>query len=204
VNANASVADDEFIQQGFEMLSNNATGGIAQFFDRDWPAEMASIGMEGLQEFMVFPDNLDDILERLEARVSASTSNRHWPVAPPGFPSGGVHGLKTLTSIPPDPCASSCISACTRPPPPRSRRCAGTMRRGCCEHGVHWRVHEGIPRASRSCMVAAARRGGRFRIRGRGARGGRPRRPDLQRGTRLRASGPAEGAASRPRRAKPV
>jgi multiple sugar transport system substrate-binding protein len=42
VNANASVADDEFIQQGFEMLSNNATGGIAQFFDRDWPAEMAS------------------------------------------------------------------------------------------------------------------------------------------------------------------
>ena len=67
VNANSSVADDEFLQQGFTMLSQNATGGIAQFFDRDWPAEMASIGMEGLQEFMVFPDNLDDILERLES-----------------------------------------------------------------------------------------------------------------------------------------
>ena len=67
INANASVADDEFIQQGFEMLSNNATGGIAQFFDRDFPAEMASVGMEGLQEFMVFPDNLDDILNRLES-----------------------------------------------------------------------------------------------------------------------------------------
>jgi multiple sugar transport system substrate-binding protein len=67
VNANASVADDEFIQQGFEMLSENAEGGIAQFFDRDFPAEMASIGMEGLQEFMVFPENLDDILQRLEA-----------------------------------------------------------------------------------------------------------------------------------------
>jgi multiple sugar transport system substrate-binding protein len=66
VNANASVADDEFIQQGFTMLSENATGGIAQFFDRDFPAEMASIGMEGLQEFMVFPDNLDDILARME------------------------------------------------------------------------------------------------------------------------------------------
>ena len=66
VNSNASVADDEFIKQGFEMLSNNATGGIAQFFDRDFPAEMASVGMEGLQEFMVFPDNLDDILNRLE------------------------------------------------------------------------------------------------------------------------------------------
>ncbi len=67
INANASVADDEFIKQGFDMLSNNAKGGIAQFFDRDFPAEMASVGMEGLQEFMVFPDNLDDILNRLEA-----------------------------------------------------------------------------------------------------------------------------------------
>jgi len=66
INANASVADDEFIQQGFTMLSQNATGGIAQFFDRDFPAEMAAAGMEGLQEFMVFPDNLDDILGRLE------------------------------------------------------------------------------------------------------------------------------------------
>jgi len=66
VNAAASVSDDKFIQQGFDMLSNNATGGIMQFFDRDFPAEMASIGMEGLQEFMVFPDNLDDILARLE------------------------------------------------------------------------------------------------------------------------------------------
>jgi multiple sugar transport system substrate-binding protein len=66
VNASASVSDDKFIQEGFEMLSNNASGGIMQFFDRDFPAEMASSGMEGLQEFMVFPDNLDDILERLE------------------------------------------------------------------------------------------------------------------------------------------
>jgi len=66
VNAAASVSDDKFIQEGFEMLSNNASGGIMQFFDRDFPAEMASVGMEGLQEFMVFPDNLDDILERLE------------------------------------------------------------------------------------------------------------------------------------------
>ena len=48
------------------MLTQNADGGIAQFFDRDFPAEMAAAGMEGLQEFMVFPDNLDDILQRLE------------------------------------------------------------------------------------------------------------------------------------------
>ncbi len=65
INRNATVADDEFIQAGFEMLSN-APGGIAQFFDRDADAEMASAGMEGFQEFMVMPDNLDDILARLE------------------------------------------------------------------------------------------------------------------------------------------
>ncbi|MFW2543967.1 ABC transporter substrate-binding protein [Primorskyibacter sp. 2E107] len=66
VNANAEIGDDKFLQQGFDMLSNNAGGGIMQFFDRDFPAEMASFGMEGLQEFMVIPDNLDDILARLE------------------------------------------------------------------------------------------------------------------------------------------
>ena len=66
VNANSSVDDDEFLNAGFEMLSTNATGGIMQFFDRDFDAEMASIAMEGLQEFMVFPDNLDEILGRLE------------------------------------------------------------------------------------------------------------------------------------------
>jgi multiple sugar transport system substrate-binding protein len=67
VNALSAVDDDEFLNQGFEMLSSNSPGGVAQFFDRDFPAEMAAIGMEGLQEFMVFPDNLEDILQRLEA-----------------------------------------------------------------------------------------------------------------------------------------
>ena len=49
------------------MLSSNSLGGVAQFFDRDFPAEMAAIGIEGLQEFMVIPGNLEDILQRLEA-----------------------------------------------------------------------------------------------------------------------------------------
>jgi multiple sugar transport system substrate-binding protein len=65
INRNATVADDKFIQAGFEMLSN--AYGLAQFFDRDAPAEMASAGMQGFQEFMVLPDNLDAILARLEA-----------------------------------------------------------------------------------------------------------------------------------------
>ena len=67
VNANSSVDNDKFLQEGFDMLSNKAQGGIAQFFDRDAPAEMAAVAMEGFQEFMVFPANLEDILERLEA-----------------------------------------------------------------------------------------------------------------------------------------
>ncbi|MHA3980246.1 ABC transporter substrate-binding protein [Halovulum sp. GXIMD14794] len=66
VNAQSSVDDDEFLNQGFEMLSSNSPGGVAQFFDRDYPAEMAKVAMEGFQEFMVKPDNLDRILDRLE------------------------------------------------------------------------------------------------------------------------------------------
>ena len=67
INAQSTIDDDEFLRQGFEMLSRNSPGGVAQFFDRDAPAEMAAIAMEGFQEFMVFPDNLDDILDRLES-----------------------------------------------------------------------------------------------------------------------------------------
>jgi multiple sugar transport system substrate-binding protein len=65
INAASSVADDPFLQAGFELLSTTP-GGIAQFFDRDANAEMAKLGMEGFQEFMVLPDNLEDILNRLE------------------------------------------------------------------------------------------------------------------------------------------
>ena len=64
-NKNSTVAaDDPFITAGFEALSN--AYALAQFFDRDAPAEMAKAGMEGFQEFLVRPENLDAILERLE------------------------------------------------------------------------------------------------------------------------------------------
>ncbi|WP_422372950.1 ABC transporter substrate-binding protein [Hoeflea sp.] len=65
INKDSSVGDDPFIQAGFELLSTTP-GGIAQFFDRDAPAEMAKIGMEGFQQFMVQPGQLDAILDRLE------------------------------------------------------------------------------------------------------------------------------------------
>lgn len=64
-NKDASVdTTDPFLVSGFEALSS--AYALAQFFDRDAPAEMAKAGMEGFQEFMVKPDRLDDILERLE------------------------------------------------------------------------------------------------------------------------------------------
>ena len=65
INNKSSVnTDDKFAKAGFEML--NKAHALAQFFDRDAPAEMAKVGMEGFQEFMVRPDNLDQILQRLE------------------------------------------------------------------------------------------------------------------------------------------
>ena len=65
INKNSKVGDDKFLQAGYKMLSGTK-GGIAQFFDRDAPAEMAKAGMEGFQEFMIHPDRLDAILARLE------------------------------------------------------------------------------------------------------------------------------------------
>jgi multiple sugar transport system substrate-binding protein len=64
VNSAATKPDDRILKQGFDMLANAA--GLAQFFDRDAPADMAKAGMEGFQQFMIHPDQKDAILERLE------------------------------------------------------------------------------------------------------------------------------------------
>ncbi|MEO0944240.1 MAG: extracellular solute-binding protein [Pseudomonadota bacterium] len=64
INAKAEISDDKFIQEGFELL-NRATG-IAQFYDRDAPAEMAKAGMEGFQKFMLDPSTKMEVLERLD------------------------------------------------------------------------------------------------------------------------------------------
>ena len=64
VNNQAAKPADKFLEAGFDMLSK--AYALAQFYDRDAKAEMAKAGMEGFQEFMVKPDNLDKILERLE------------------------------------------------------------------------------------------------------------------------------------------
>jgi multiple sugar transport system substrate-binding protein len=64
-NKDASIdTTDPFLVAGFEMLSG--AHAIAQFWDRDTDPAMAKTGMESFQEFMLFPDRLDDILTRLE------------------------------------------------------------------------------------------------------------------------------------------
>lgn len=66
-NKNATVdAADPFLSAGFQSLST-ATGGIAQFWDRDADAEYAKAGMEGFQRFLVQPEALEEILAQLEA-----------------------------------------------------------------------------------------------------------------------------------------
>ncbi len=64
VNSGAERPEKRILQQGFDMLSN--AYALAQFYDRDASAAMAKAGMEGFQEFMVKPERIDAILERLE------------------------------------------------------------------------------------------------------------------------------------------
>ncbi len=64
VNNTSSTDEDPYLKAGFEGLSS--AYALAQFFDRDAPADMAKAGMEGFQEFMSKPENVDAILDRLE------------------------------------------------------------------------------------------------------------------------------------------
>ena len=64
-NAKSEInSDDKFIRKGMQTVST--ASGLAQFFDRDAPAEMAKAGMEGFQEFMIKPERVDAILKRLD------------------------------------------------------------------------------------------------------------------------------------------
>jgi len=61
---------DRFKKIGFEMLG--AADGLAQFYDRDSSPEMAKVGMEGFQEFMVKPERIATIREKLDAERKAN------------------------------------------------------------------------------------------------------------------------------------
>ena len=79
VNLQAAPADDRFLAQGRDLLAR--ADGLAQYFDRDTSEDLANIAMKGFQEFMVYPERLDAILdtvERARARVYGAL-----PASPP-------------------------------------------------------------------------------------------------------------------------
>ncbi|MFC0061816.1 ABC transporter substrate-binding protein [Vibrio inusitatus] len=63
-NSKAKAKPDPFLDKGVAMLA--ASDGTAQLYDRDTAPAMAKEGMKGFQEFMLHPDSIETILERLE------------------------------------------------------------------------------------------------------------------------------------------
>ena len=59
----AKPLDDRFLNAGAAVLAKSET---AQFYDRDTTPEMAKVGMQGFQDFMLNPDDVMEILEELE------------------------------------------------------------------------------------------------------------------------------------------
>ena len=59
----AAPLDDPFLKAGAAVLAVSKT---AQFYDRDTTPEMAKVGMQGFQDFMLNPDEVMEILEELE------------------------------------------------------------------------------------------------------------------------------------------
>ena len=72
VNSASTVGANRIKKEGFAMLSSNAPGGLAQFWDRDVPPAMAQKSMELFREFMLFPNRLDQILVDLEDQRTKS------------------------------------------------------------------------------------------------------------------------------------
>jgi multiple sugar transport system substrate-binding protein len=64
-NLNTKPPQNPLLQAGIALLKDAKS---AQFYDRDTDPEMATEGMKGFQEFMIFPDRLDSILKRLEKK----------------------------------------------------------------------------------------------------------------------------------------
>ncbi len=64
VNKDATQPNDPYLKAGFAMLSS--AHALAQFYDRDAPAEMAKAGMDGFQRYMLKPETRGEVLLRLE------------------------------------------------------------------------------------------------------------------------------------------
>ena len=74
VNAHAAIVDDRFLQRGRDLLAG--ADGLSQYFDRDTSEDLAIVAMKGFQEFMLYPDRVDtivDAIERARARIYGPT-----------------------------------------------------------------------------------------------------------------------------------
>jgi multiple sugar transport system substrate-binding protein len=71
--ADAVVPDDPFLKSGAALLGR--TQHLAQYFDRDAVEELATVAMKGFQEFMLYPDRIDSILDAIE-RVRSRLQGR--------------------------------------------------------------------------------------------------------------------------------
>jgi multiple sugar transport system substrate-binding protein len=59
------LSNEPFVRAIMTLIADSA--GTSQFYDRDTDPDMAQVGMNGFQEFTVYPDRVDAILNRLEA-----------------------------------------------------------------------------------------------------------------------------------------
>lgn len=64
VNLKAAPADDRFVMIGQQHLAR--ARALTQYFDRDTSEDLAQTAMKGFQEFMLYPDRLDAILDAIE------------------------------------------------------------------------------------------------------------------------------------------
>jgi multiple sugar transport system substrate-binding protein len=78
VNLQSAPADDRFLRRGRELLAR--ADGLAQYFDRDTSEDLANIAMKGFQEFMLYPERLNailDTIERARARIYGAVASPH-------------------------------------------------------------------------------------------------------------------------------
>jgi multiple sugar transport system substrate-binding protein len=71
-NIESSVSEDALTQAAFAITKSAV--GAGQYFDRDTNPEFAQVAMEGMQKFMTYPDQVDQILDdiaKAQAEIKA-------------------------------------------------------------------------------------------------------------------------------------
>jgi multiple sugar transport system substrate-binding protein len=64
VNRDAGISDDRLLKAGIEQIAGVTR--LSQYYDRDSEPALALVGMKAFQEFMMHPERLDTLLDRIE------------------------------------------------------------------------------------------------------------------------------------------